>query len=253
MDEQARLFEIFLDVQRGLPRQGPGDAQSTREAIALCRDLPEHPAVLDIGCGPGLQTLVLAEALDGPITAVDLLQEYLDGLTRRAAAAGLAGRIEVLAGDMTKLPFPDRSFDLVWAEGSAYIMGFEAAFRAWRRLLKPDGCIAVTELTWLQDDPPAEAVDFFRQEYPAMTTLDANLASLGACGYDLLGQFTLPDAAWWDDYYTPLAAKLPDLKRRYADDPMALTVVAMTEREIDMRRRFGEAYGYVFFVARKTG
>ncbi|WP_119166211.1 class I SAM-dependent methyltransferase [Algihabitans albus] len=253
MEEESRLFEIFLEVQRGLPRQGPGAAQSTLDALALCRGLPEHPSVLDIGCGPGLQTLVLAEALDGPITAVDLLQEYLDSLNERAAATGLAERIEVLAGDMAELPFPDRSFDLIWAEGSAYIMGFEAAFRAWRRLLKPGGCIAMTELTWLRSDPPAEAAAFFQTEYPAMTTLEANMASLKACGYDLLGTFTLPEAAWWDDYYTPLEARLPRLKACYADDPAARSVVATTEREIDVRRRFGDAYGYVFFVAQKAG
>ncbi|WP_421706527.1 class I SAM-dependent methyltransferase [Algihabitans sp.] len=253
MDEEARLFEVFLEVQRGLPRQGPGAAQSTLEALALCRGLPDRPAVLDVGCGPGLQTLVLADALDGQITAVDLLQEYLDSLIRRAAAAGLAERLEVLAGDMAQLPFPDRSFDLIWAEGSAYIMGFEAAFRTWRRLLKPGGCLAVTELTWLRPDPPDEALAFFREEYPAMTTLEANLTSVKACGYELLGQFTLPDAAWWDDYYTPLAAKLPQLKQRYADDPAALEVVATTEREIEVRRRFWDSYGYVFFVARNPG
>ena len=33
-------------------------------------------------------------------------------------------------------------------------MGFEAGLRAWEPLLKPGGYIAVTELTWLQPDPP---------------------------------------------------------------------------------------------------
>ena len=253
MIEESHAFEVFLDVQSGLPRQGPGDARSTLNALALCRGLPARPTVLDIGCGPGLQTLALAGALEGKITAVDLFQDYLDALADRAEAVGHGDRIEILAGDMTSLPFPDESFDLLWAEGSAYIMGFEAAFRGWRRLLKPVGCIAVTELTWLRPDPPHEAAAFFRTEYPAMTDVETNLATIEACGYDLLGHFTLPDAAWWDDYYAPLEAKLPALRQRYAGDTEALAVVETTAREIDVRRRFGESYGYEFFVARKAG
>ncbi len=31
---------------------------------------------------------------------------------------------------MEKLPLPDASADLVWAEGSAYVMGFDAALAA---------------------------------------------------------------------------------------------------------------------------
>ena len=83
-----------------------------------------------------------------------------------------------------------------------------------------------------------------------MTGPAAVRESVGAAGYALVGDFTLPDSAWWDDYYTPLEAKLPSLRRRYSGDEEALGVVAMTEAEIDMRRRFPRSYGYQFFVAR---
>jgi len=49
MEEDPRLFEVFLDIQRGLTRQGPGCEESTIEALSLCRGLPEYPVVLDIG------------------------------------------------------------------------------------------------------------------------------------------------------------------------------------------------------------
>jgi len=46
---RARLFEVF----EGVPRGGPGDPESTRRALVMMTDLPAHPRVLDLGCGPG--------------------------------------------------------------------------------------------------------------------------------------------------------------------------------------------------------
>ena len=252
-DDNQRLLEIFLHVQHGLPRQGPGSDDSTLEALSLCAGLSKRPAVLDIGCGPGMQTLALANALvDGHLIAVDIHQEYLDELKERAKAAKVADRIDIVAGDMQALPFSPQSFNLIWAEGSAYIMGFEKALVAWKQFLKPSGCIAVSELVWLQPDPPAEVAAFFGHEYPAMTDVASIITALRASGYEPLGHFTLPDAAWWASYYTPLEAKLPLLKERYIDDEEALSIIETTECEIGMRRRFSNWYGYEFFIGRSV-
>lgn len=195
-----------------------------------------------------MQTVALAKACDCFITAVDANRKYLDELHERAEAAGIAERIETLAVDMSALPFRPESFDLIWAEGSAYIMGFETALADWRRFLKPGGCIAVSELVWLRPDRPAEAVEFFGSEYPPMADIEANLETVRRCGYELLGHFTLPHAAWWEHYYAPLEAKLPTLLEKYVGDDEALQIIATTKREIEMRRRFGDWYGYEFFV-----
>ncbi|MBK8979225.1 MAG: methyltransferase domain-containing protein [Planctomycetes bacterium] len=251
MDDSARLMEVFFDVQRGLPRQGPGADASTRRALALCAGLPAAPRVLDVGCGPGMQTLALLRALPAArLTAVDLYREYLDELAARAAAAGVADRVAIVRADMRELPFPDASFDLVWSEGAAWVMGFDAALWSWRRLLAPAGCLAVSELVWLRDDPPEEVATFFASEYPAMAAAQQVADRFPAAGYELLGRFTLPDSAWWDDYYRPLAAKLPALRARYAGDPTGAPVVELTATEIDLRRRYPDCYGYEFFVAR---
>lgn len=247
----SRGFEIFLDVQRGLPRQGPGDDASTLKALGACAGLPAAPQVLDIGCGPGMQTLALAHALEGArIIAVDLLEEYIDELKRRIEAAGLAERVEARRGDMRALPFPPRAFDLIWSEGAAYSMGFDEALKAWRPLLKPGGYLAVSELVWLQDDPPEEAAAFFNEEYPPMKHLEANLESIKALGYEVVTHFVLPRSSWWTHYYQPLEAKLPKMREKYAGDEEALGVIAMSAREIEVSRRFSESYSYAFFVLR---
>ena len=53
-------------------------------------------------------------------------------------------------------------------------------------------------------------------------------------------------------YYTPLEAKLPSLYDKYAGDENALSMIELTKREMDMRRRFGTWYGYEFFVGRRV-
>jgi len=253
MDANSKLMEVFLDVQRGLPRQGPGSEHSTVKAFGLCSELPDKPTVLDIGCGPGMQTMTLAEACSGRIIAVDTCDEYLDELHKRARQADVADRVDVVNGDMAKLSLSEDSFDLIWCEGAAYIMGVPTALECWRPLLRDKGYLAFSELVWLEENPTASVAEFWREEYPAMTSKKAVREKIREASYQLVGDFTLPDSDWWTDYYTPLEAKLPSLRRKYAGDEEALSVIATTESEVDMRRRSCRSFGYQFFVARKLG
>ncbi|ADO70164.1 class I SAM-dependent methyltransferase [Stigmatella aurantiaca] len=74
------LFHLF----NGLPRQGPGQDASTREALHRLPRQPEAPRVLDLGCGTGKQTLVLAQELKVPILAVDSHAPFLSQLEAEA-------------------------------------------------------------------------------------------------------------------------------------------------------------------------
>jgi ubiquinone/menaquinone biosynthesis C-methylase UbiE len=248
----GHMMEVFFDVQSELPRQGPGDRDSTLSALRACSELVDGPRVLDVGCGPGTQTMVLAEALpDSLITAIDFHQPYLDELRSRAHAAGIEGRVRTRKQDMGSLPFKDRAFDLIWAEGSAYILGVEKALSEWRPILEAGGYLALTDLVWLTGSPPRNAVEFWENGYPAMTTREGVIASIRAAGYESVHSFTLPDSAWWGDYYTPLADRLPGLEEKYATDDVARSVIEQVRTEIAMREECGQHYGYQFFIARK--
>lgn len=247
--DDPKLIEIFMDIQRGLPRQGPGNDNATCHALSFCTDLPEHPSVLDIGCGPGAHSIILANQLRGSIIAIDLHQEYLDELKQRAAASGLGDYVTPMLEDMTNLPFAHENFHLIWSEGAAYIMGVENALREWRKLIKPRGYIVFSELLWLTDNPPDEAKEFFDHEYPAMRNIEYNKELIKQSGYRLIQNFTIEENAWWNNYYSPLEAKLPALRAKYINNEQALSFINVTATEIEIRRKFGSAYGYEFFVA----
>jgi SAM-dependent methyltransferase len=244
--------EVFEALHRGLPQQGPGSDASSLRALARVPDLPAAPDVLDVGCGPGRQTLLLARATGGLVTAVDVAPEFLAEVEQRARAAGLASRIVTRCESLAALRLPDASFDLVWSEGALYTVGFETALRALRRLLRPGGALAATELTWLRDDPPAAAHAFWREAYPPMTTCAGNRRALAAAGYAPLADFALPDADWWQGYYAELEPRIARLRAQVAGDPAACAVLDASQREIDLRRACPDAYGYVFYVARRS-
>ncbi len=245
---EATAMQVFFELHANLPREGPGNDAATAQALSLVPNLPEHPQILDVGCGPGMQTLALARLTSGHITAVDFYQSYLDRLTATAEQAGLGDRITPCKADMADLPFPPASFDLIWAEGSAYIMEFGNALRQWRSLLKRPGYLAATEVSWLRDDPPTPVATFWQAEYPGMQSIEANLGLTKAAGYRPIAHFILPEETWWQHYYTPLEARLSTLKAQYGSNPDAMEVLDMHQREIDIYRQYADYYGYVFYI-----
>jgi SAM-dependent methyltransferase len=197
-----------------------------------------------------MQTLDLARLTAGRIVAVDNHQPFLETLSSRATEAGLAERIQVVNGDMAKLQFQERIFDVIWAEGSIYLMGFERGIREWSAFLKPGGYMAVTEVTWLKPNPPKELKDFWEAEYPAIRDVEANARTITGTGCEFVGHFTLPESAWWEHYYRPLEKRLGHFRRELQEDEEALEVVTMEQTEIDLYRTYADYYGYVFYVMR---
>ena len=239
--------EMFWAIHRDLPREAPGSDEATRQALAMLPNLPPTPRILDVGCGPGAQTVVLARESGGMVTAVDNHQPFLDDLDRRAAQAGVSECIRSLNASMFDLDFAE-PFDLIWSEGAIYIIGFERGLREWRNLLKPGGFVAVTELCWLKANPPAEATAFWQEAYPEMGSIGENLTRLTAAGYHALGHFTLPESAWWDSYYTPMATRIALLRQQYQRNSVAQRALDAEEAEIELYRRYSAWYGYVFYV-----
>jgi hypothetical protein len=59
----------------------------------------------------------------------------------------------------------------------------------------------------------------------------------------------LPEAAWWDDYYTPMQQQLVSLRGKYTGQQQALAVLDECQLEIDYYRDYSQYYGYEFIVA----
>ena len=242
---------IFFEVYEALPRQGPGNRACAARALSLCRELPASPAILDLGCGVGAQTLHLAELTTGSIVAIDSHAPSIERLKGTLAERGLSQRVQAVVGDMADPGQPPESFDLIWSEGALYNIGIDTALRICYGLLHPGGHLAFTDAVWRKADPPPEIKEGFDLEYPTMGRVDDVLATIESRGFEPLGHFTLPDEAWWSDFYTPMQDRIEELRGKYADDAEALAVLEDLAQEPEMHRRYSDFYAYEFFVVRR--
>ena len=245
-------LRLLIDLHKQGDRQGPGGDAETERALDLATVDRRAPLqVADIGCGTGASTLVLARLLNARITAVDFLQDFLDVLEERAASAGVAVRISTLACSMDELPFADEELDVIWSEGAIYTIGFEKGVAGWRRYLKADGLLVVSEITWITGSRPPELQEHWDAEYPEIDVASAKIRVLETHGYSPVGYFVLPESCWIDQYYRPMQARFEAFLNRNGNSEEARAIVAAEQREIDLYERYKAHVSYGVYVARK--
>jgi SAM-dependent methyltransferase len=246
------MDKIFYDIFLPLPRQGPGCREATLRALSHVSLHQANPRVLDIGCGTGAQTLDLARTLTGTIIALDNYRPFLDTIRSRVGKEPLKSVIEYHCGDMNDLHFAPGSFDLVWAEGSIYIMGFRRGLDAIRPLLKENGCAVFSDMNWLKENPPTEAIELFRVECPEMMNLQQNIDLVQRSGYKLIQHFPLGEQGHWEFYYGPLEQRLISVRKEYITDQNVQDLLDSIQHEIDVYRRCSSYFGYTFYVMKKA-
>jgi ubiquinone/menaquinone biosynthesis C-methylase UbiE len=111
---------------------------------AHLRHLPVPPngRVLDVGCGSGSMSRLIAGSFpQAEVVGIDLREQYLDYARARAREEGLRN-LTFRDGDVFALPFPDASFDVVW---SKYLLQWlrepKSALAEMKRVTKPRGFV----------------------------------------------------------------------------------------------------------------
>ena len=248
--------QLFLEITNffnSLPRQGVGSTQSFSRAFDLLPKFGAAAQFIDIGCGTGAQTLDLLTHGSCFVTAVDSSQSSLDLLKNHAKVQGFSDRLDILCEDITELEVFEQSFDLIWSEGTIYNFGMEDGLKSWRYLLKNDGYVVVNDCCWLTDKPSAETINFWNDSYPEMANLSDATDSINRAGFQLIKSFVQPESDWWDNFYTPMENTITLQQQRPTEDFSEgyLDFLAGMKAEIDLRRKYGAEYGYVFFILKK--
>jgi ubiquinone/menaquinone biosynthesis C-methylase UbiE len=120
------------------------------QAAIQALQLPPGSRGIDVGCGLGLQAILLADAVgpSGHVTGVDASAHFLEVAERHASQGGLAERLSFRAGDWTHLPFEDGVFDWLWSADAAGYAAREPLreLPELARVVKPGGIVAL--LIW---------------------------------------------------------------------------------------------------------
>jgi len=184
----------------------------TRKAFRMFPQM-DKPRILDIGCGSGIPTLELARLSQGEIVGIDIDQSALDKFATKIEELGLCDRVQAVNCSIFDMDFSDESFDIIWSEGSIFVIGFERGLQEWKHFLKPDGFMVI---------------------HDQKGNVREKLEQISCCGYKLLGYFILSEDIWLTEYFVPLEKLIEKSKSKYIDDPNILNELHQAQEELDI-------------------
>jgi len=163
--------------------------------------LQEGQQVLDCGCGPGTITLGLSEKIfPGHVTGIDINAGQIEQAERLAFGLEQVNA-SYRTGSIYSLPFEDHSFDLVFSHALfEHLRSPHAALKEIRRVLRPDGFIALCSPDWnrFELDPFPESTREAIDAYRSLQTRNGGNTRAGAelsellkrAGFQLLSEET---------------------------------------------------------------
>jgi len=123
-----------------------GGLRSTRELAELA-DFRPGKSVLDIGCGLGGPSRVLAAEFGCHVTGLDLSAEFIRSGRLLTEKCGLEGRVTFVEGDALAMPFPDANFDAAWTQHVVMNIRDRATlYSETFRVLRPGGVLAFFDI-----------------------------------------------------------------------------------------------------------
>ena len=124
------------------------DVVAQRQQVLQTLDPQQGERALDIGCGPGLTSQALGEAVgaSGHVLAVDLAEPMLDLARQRCQSLE---QVQFQNLDVTHLPLPDGSLDIALAtQVYEYVPAVASALKELARVLRPGGRVLLVDTDW---------------------------------------------------------------------------------------------------------
>ena len=133
-------------------------------------------SLLEVGCGIGTDLVRFARG-GAHVTGIDLAERSIELARQNFAHAGLAGGIDLRVADGEKMPFPDTTFDVVYAHGVLQYAADPARMVAeCHRVLKPDGVavfMVYNRRSWLHALSKVMRVPLEHEDAPVLRLVSA--------------------------------------------------------------------------------
>jgi ubiquinone/menaquinone biosynthesis C-methylase UbiE len=162
----------------GVPFFNIGGAASIDKLAELCH-ITEDTKVLEVGCGTGGNSCLLANRYGCTVVGVDIAEHMVKYAQKRAAELNLTDRVSFNVGDAYSLDSPDDSFDAVITVFVSQFLDPARAFPEFLRVLEPGGYLGINEM-YRDDQVPPEAkdrVDYGERAFRELTDLPFTLRS----------------------------------------------------------------------------
>lgn len=190
---QGRASRIYDLIARRVLR-----AVYRRLAADIADAAPTNGTVLDVGTGPGVLLVELAgRRPDLRLTGLDLSADMIAAAGRNLAKFG--ARTTAQVGDVTDLPFPDASFDLIVSSLSLHHWDNpEAAIPELARVLRPGGRLCIYDFRFAPFEAleaTARAKSLFTGQPPQRTLIRTGVPLFPRCVRHVMSSASVAPAA----------------------------------------------------------
>jgi len=158
--EQKR-FTVFDFWDRVGITKHWGGIYATQQLIQSCNITPNQH-VLEIGCGTGYTSSLLARKYQADVTAIDISSKLLEQTKRRITEKDVSNKVTTIKADAHRLPFKANTFDAIIAESVLAFCDKKKASSEAYRVLKPNGIFGGNEATYLKP-PPQQLLTLFSE------------------------------------------------------------------------------------------
>jgi len=196
------------------------------EKAILIIPMIESPKILDVGCGSGVPTLMVAEMNSGEITAVDTDAKSINIFREKIKELNLSNRVSLSNCSFFDIKNKNNYYDLILAEGLLNVVGFEKGFLKLTELLKRKGYIIIHDEFLNQD----KKIEFIKNN-----------------NCKILNSFVLDEQIWWNDYFKCLEKEISSISNQES-----FKLFKSDLREIKMFKKNPSKYTSVYYIIEKT-
>lgn len=246
MNQKERVQRVFTDsAQRFTTLKASADRASHEAMVRLARVQPSDRA-LEIACGPGFVSLLLAERAH-QVVGLDLTEALLVQARQHQRERGLHN-VQFIQGDAEQLPFRDKTFDIVACHKAFHHFPHpRTVLREVSRVLVPGGRLVLGD-TISSDDPQKNAlhnhIERLRDpSHVKMYGFNELITLLTEAGFLVKEHEIFEDErafSWWISVITPapeMIAQIRQMLIESAPDDRAGLRVRLENDELYYRRR----------------
>lgn len=208
---------------------GPMGEETIAELTALIgrHGIDASSRVLDLGCGPAELLRRICESTGASGMGIDASPFALTEAERRLAASPARDRVELLAGDATRLE-QSADQDLVICIGPGWKSGGWRALAGWASgFVKPGGLVLLGEGAWRGNPPPEALARLGMQSDDYLASPDVAAAVTGT-GVSVIWSH-LATADEWKAYAADYRAAMRSFARTHPDDPVTPALLERAE------------------------